>query len=158
MNLTKSEEIKYLRERNAKLEIKIKKYESVLRQLLEEEEEKEIDNNNNNRMYSKTCEEEDLYWKPSSNNFEDLEESIIFERDKDGVLSKKINSDIGESFIIMDEKKDLKEINKKEYNTIKEQENLHQYNKGSSVLKKLGPIYTVGSTTIKYGKYLFGLL
>lgn len=93
----------------------------------------------------KKIEDEELLNNPQ------ITDSIIIEKDYNGITNKKIPSDLTESFLIIDKGKDLRHLSRKEQNIINEQDNLHNYNE---IKKQVGIIGTVMSYTISFGKWL----
>ena len=74
-----------------------------------------------------------------------LEESVIFERDCDGNLEKKVRSDLTESVLVLDSMKKVDDAYKKERDIIKEQDNLASYDRLVSCTDKATGVYTAGS-------------
>lgn len=83
-----------------------------------------------------------------------LEESIIIQRNDQGITHKTIHSNLTESFLIIDKGKDLRHLNLKEQAVINEQTNLHHYNQ---IKDKVGVASTVIGYVVSVGKW-FALL
>ena len=81
-----------------------------------------------------------------------LYESVIIDKN-----TKKVKSDIGESFLVIESGKDLSEVDIKEYNAIVEQDELVNFIKAKNYIKKTGYLYSIGSTVVKVGAFI-GLL
>ncbi|AYV76884.1 MAG: hypothetical protein Barrevirus3_4 [Barrevirus sp.] len=90
----------------------------------------------------------------NTDNNSDLRESMIIEKDNYGNINKKIRSELGESFLLIDKGKNIGELDKREQNVILEQDSYHNYQNGNEYLKKLGSLYTVAYYGIKVGKWL----
>jgi hypothetical protein len=73
----------------------------------------------------------------------DLSASIIIEKDSDGNLQKKIKSNLDGSIIVIDKGKNIKDLSKKERDSIEEQDNLHNYNNLVNRAGSATGIYTV---------------
>jgi len=82
-----------------------------------------------------------------------LEESVIFEKDKDGNLEKKIRSDLTESILVIDKCKNINDLYKKDQDIIKEQDNLASYNKLVNCSEKATGVYTAGSIILSIARF-----
>lgn len=123
---------------------KIEKYKETLNYLLDE-------NLNDTNYINNTSNTDDNY------DNSDLYESIIIYKDNDGYTQKKINSNLGESFLIVENGKDLSELNKNELRAVNKQNNLRKYEKIKKYVKKTNSVYGIISSVAKIGKYFIGL-
>lgn len=89
-----------------------------------------------------------------SGQFQDLEESIIIFKDTEGNLNKKIHSDLGESILVIEKGKNLSELNKKEQDAIKEQDNYRAYEQTKKATEKINSTYSVISYVLGLGKII----
>lgn len=87
----------------------------------------------------------------SNNNL--LGESVIIEKDNWGNLNKKIRSDLTESFLVVENGKNLIELNKKEQGSITEQDAYSNYQNAETYLKKANGVYTVAYYAMRIGKW-----
>jgi hypothetical protein len=85
-------------------------------------------------------------------------DSIIIERDNYGNTIKKAPSKLGDSYVIIDKKKDLSELDRDEYAVIKAQNDFHNYKKTTKYHGKFSTAYGWASTVTKYGKYAIAFL
>lgn len=83
-----------------------------------------------------------------------LEESIIIEKDKNGIRNMKVKSELSESLLIINNGKNLEELNKIEKASIKEQDNVHNYTKTKEYFDKASGVVSWGSTIIKWTKWI----
>jgi len=71
---------------------------------------------------------------------------------------KIITTQSGNQFKVIDETKDLGELNMKEYNVLKRQDDLIQYNKVTKYCSKAGITWGWTSTVVGIGKVFMGFL
>lgn len=90
-------------------------------------------------------------------NTNPLEESVIVEKDNFGNINKKVRSDLTESFLVVDRPKNLKELSKKEQQSIEEQDSYHNYKNTSEKIKKAKGYYAPVGYIMKFGKWLIFL-
>jgi|LakMenE18May11ns_1017448.scaffolds.fasta_scaffold9577307_2 hypothetical protein len=83
----------------------------------------------------------------------DLENSIIIENDVDGNRNMKIKSDLSESFMIIEDARNLKELSQREVHAIKEQDNLNNFMKVKCYIDKVNSVYGVVNYALKIGKW-----
>lgn len=83
------------------------------------------------------------------------EPEFIQEINSDGIPEKKIKSDLGGNFIILDNYKDISELNISQINKIKSQDNL---NKLDNIKTNLAGVYNMGYYIISFGKFIFPFL
>ena len=114
-------------EENARLRYKLQKCEDLLKELLEEK------------------------------NDSDSENEIFMEENNDGHFDKKIYSDLGESFILLEEFKDLDELDRREQKLLKEQDNLKNYEKNKKYFNKFISAYGLGIIVTNIGRFLIGI-
>lgn len=111
-----------------RLKRKVKKYEAILKDLMEEDEES------------------------------DLTQSSIYEKTKDGEIQKKVLSNTGESFIVVDHGRDLTELNKSSYRAIKEQDSYARYKNVENKAKTAGGVYGWGTYLVGIGNLVVWFL
>ena len=102
-------------------------------------------------LYEKFFEEMKKIEEEEIINVQDLTESVFVEKDDHGLLSKKIKSNLTESFLVIDRGKDLTHLSQKEQNILNEQTNLHNYN---NIKKQAGIVGKVFGYAISWGKWL----
>ena len=102
-------------------------------------------------LYEKFFEEMKKIEEEEILNGQSLTESIMIEKDNNGVLNKKIKSNLTESFLVIDKGKELTHLSQKEQDILNEQTNLHNYNQ---VKKNVGVAGTVLSYVVSVGKWL----
>lgn len=122
--------IEKLKYKNRELQQKLEKYQYIIKELLEENE---------------------RFNEPTQN-------SIIIEKDNYGNSIKKVPSKLGDSYIIIDTKKDLSELDQNEYNAIIAQTNFSNYNKASNYAGRFGKVSGWVSSSVKYGKWALAFL
>ena len=71
---------------------------------------------------------------------------------------KIVTTQSGNQFKVVDETKDLTELNMKEYNVLKRQDDLIQYNKVTKYCSKAGITWGWTSTVVGIGKVFMGFL
>lgn len=71
----------------------------------------------------------------------ELTESSIFEKDRDGNIQKKVMTTLGESFWVVDQGRDLSELNKSIYQAIKKQDSYRNYKNVETNFKTAGGVY-----------------
>jgi hypothetical protein len=82
--------------------------------------------------------------------------TIIFE--EDGYEVKNVNSEIGENYIIMENKKNLDELNKDELKSLEKQTELHDYENINKYVNEGSTVYNIGNTITKAGKFFLGFI
>lgn len=87
-------------------------------------------------------------------NNKNLGESIIIEKDNYGNRNMKVKSNLSESFLVINNGKNLEELSKREKNAIDEQNNLYNYNQAKEYVDKTNNIVSWGYSIIKWGKWL----
>lgn len=80
------------------------------------------------------------------------------ERDRDGNVIKKIRSNLTESFIVVDTGKDLDELDKKEINTIKMQDDLKNYTQTKQYIGKFSGVYSAVGMAVGVGTLVISIL
>lgn len=83
-----------------------------------------------------------------------LEESIIIAKDNFGNQTFKINSELSESFLVIEKGKNLNELSKHERNALKELDDLHNFQKNKEYLNKASGIYTFAYYLVGIGKWI----
>lgn len=83
------------------------------------------------------------------NNTDSLRESIIIEKDN----SKKLRSDLTESFMVIENGKDLKELNKRDLDIILEQDSYAKYQNANYYCQKANGLYKIGYYALSIGKW-----
>lgn len=83
-----------------------------------------------------------------------LEESMYIDRDNYGNRHIKVRSDLSESFMVIDNGKQLSELSKNELNAIKMQDDLHNYNTAKNYFDRGDDIYSWGCCIFKWGSWL----
>ena len=122
-----------LEQENKKLKKKIKKYETLMKHLMDNSD-SESEDLNNNQLH------------------------IIEEKEKDGTTHMMVETKLGDAFVIINSGKDLKELNQNEYNIIKCQDDLHNYDKSCNYYKKIGTAWGWTTFVAGLGRLAFGLL
>ena len=126
-----------------KLERKIKKYEALIKNLIENSD----------------SESEDSTYCDESNDRNNINtNSIIIEKEKDGTTYVLSQTKLGDAFVIVDDTKDLTELNKNELNIIKCQDDLHNYEKSCNYYKKVGTAWGWTTFIAGIGRLAFGPL
>lgn len=77
-----------------------------------------------------------------------MNESIILEKDSDGNFVNKLKSNLSESFLVVDKEKDIRELNRNQYNRILDQNTFHTFNNAVSYINRmtnLGSIFRYAS-------------
>lgn len=147
MDITQQKKIK-------RMEKKIKKYEEIVKDLINDDSHSDshsdsdnnTDNNESANNYTILNIKNDRLDK--SNNY------ILLEQNKNGESSKFINTNLGETFTVIENNvKDLNELNRNEYNAIKQQEDLHKYEKTCEYYKKMGTVWGWTTFIAGIGKY-----
>lgn len=87
---------------------------------------------------------------------DDKNKTIIFE--EDGYEVKNVNSDIGENYCIMDNKKNLEELNKDELKSLEKQTEYHNYENITKYVDKGSVVYKISNTITKAGKFFIGFI
>lgn len=136
-NRCKARDIEYIRMKN-----KLERYQRAIDILLEEDSE-EIELVDDNTYYSN-----------NTNNF--LYESLIVESNNEGEMVTKAKPDIGESFMVVDNCKNLNELSREERRSIRRQSDFASYDKVSKASKKGSFLYSIGSTAVSVGRYFIG--
>lgn len=127
-----------LKNKNRELQRKLEKFQDIFKELMDET---------------------DDYNDCSMDNYDtDFEAGIaqpefILEKDNYGNTLKKAPSNLGDSYIIIDIKKDLSELDQDEYKAIVAQNDFSNYKRTSRYAGKFGKAYGWASTATKYGKY-----
>ena len=85
-----------------------------------------------------------------------LDSMIIF-KDNDGYYQKKVRSEIGESYLILDENRDIDELNQSERNIIKRQDDFKKYDNVCKQLNKFSSVYGWGVAIVSCGRWFFGI-
>lgn len=67
----------------------------------------------------------------------------------------KLHQDLEESFMVIDKGKDLNELTMREYKSIKEQDNLHNYDKMINYTEQAQGVYKIFGYIVKIGKFFF---
>lgn len=88
----------------------------------------------------------------------DLEDSIIIETDNDGYEKKKVITDFGDSFLIMENGKDIEELDKKDQKVIYAQNDFYRYRKTVDAAKGVGNTYCTANIVIGIGKWILPFL
>lgn len=83
-----------------------------------------------------------------------LSDSIFIEKDNNGILHKKLKSNLTENFLIIEKGKNLSHLSQKEQYILNEQTNLHNYNQIQHYTDKIGVVGTILKKTISWGKWL----
>ena len=83
-----------------------------------------------------------------------LGESIIIEKDNYGHNVKKVPSDLTESFLIVENGKNINELNKKDQAVLKEQDSYYNYKNTSNHFQKANIVYKGIYYTLSVGKWL----
>ena len=89
----------------------------------------------------------------NDNSHNSLRESVIIEKDNYGNINKKVQSDLSESFFIVDHGKNISELNKKEQNIILEQDSYHKYKKTNEYMQKASGVYGAAYYVLRIGKW-----
>ena len=82
-----------------------------------------------------------------------FEDSIIIEKDNYGDKIKKLRSNLGDSFLIIDNCKELDELDNSEYDAIHQQNKFRNWQEAEKVMDKAGIMYTVGKYALSLGKW-----
>ncbi len=91
---------------------------------------------------------EDDYESEESKIIANMYKSVVIEEDDDDELfSKKVKSNLGESYYVC-KKINMDELRKSEYDAIKEQDNYAKYKKTKKYLKKGGQVFATSNTAI----------
>jgi len=90
-----------------------------------------------------------------TNNSSSLDESIVLKRDPSGNLVQKLNSDLSESFMVVDKCVPIDNLTKREQTSIKEQDNLHNYNNLWNYKSTASGIYNIASYALTLKNMLF---
>ncbi len=100
--------------------------------------------------------DEELFNNGFNNEFNNksLEESIIIEKDNHGNRNMKVRSDLSESFLVINNGKNLEELSKRDKSAIDEQDNLYNYNQAKEYVDKTNNVVSWGYYVIKWGKWL----
>jgi len=112
-----------------RLEHKIKKYEEVLKDLMDGSD---SDNSDTNKY--------------------------IVEKEKDGTTHILVDTKLGDAFEVIEGGKDLSELRKNEFDMIRCQDDLHNYEKTCEYYKKIGTAWSVTSFVTSVGRLVFGPL
>jgi hypothetical protein len=80
----------------------------------------------------------------------ELLQSSIFERNKNGTIQKVVRSNLGSGFLVLDQGRDLDELNKSTYNAIAKQDSYSQYKRVEQNVKEAGGVYA-------WTTYMFGI-
>jgi len=91
--------------------------------------------------------------KNNDMNNNPLGESIVIKKDKNGDKNMKINSNLSESFLVINGGKNLKELNQKDQAIINEQKNLHDYTSAKKYVEKANGVYSVIRYIVGIGKW-----
>lgn len=83
----------------------------------------------------------------------ELGKSIII-KDNYGNKTTKIKSNLSESILVVNNGKNLDELNITERQSIEEQDNLYNYNKTKEYFNKASGVVSWGTTIVKWGKWL----
>jgi hypothetical protein len=84
-------------------------------------------------------------------------ESVILDKNMEGELIKKHDSKLGESYIIVEKGKDLKQLSNKEKRSIDEQDNLRNYEVAKTYANKGTYFYGVIGFATKIAGFFIGL-
>lgn len=84
----------------------------------------------------------------------DLGESLYLVKDNDGNTIKKLKSDLSESFLVVENGKNLKEISNKERQSIQSQDALHDLENKKEYVKKINGVTSVGYYILSLGKWI----
>ncbi len=127
-----------------KAQMKLNRYEQALKILMDDSIVGQLDNNNYN----------------NHNNYDNshMYESIIIEKDMEGNQNKKIRSDLGQSFLILDRGKNIDELDKIERKALNKQNELKEYENYATYYRKGNSIYGIFSTIAKVGALAFGVI
>lgn len=68
-----------------------------------------------------------------------LSDQIYSEKDNSGNTNYKLNSELNESYLVIDSGKNLEELDKAEYNAINSQNNYHYYTNIKKYLSTISP-------------------
>lgn len=82
-----------------------------------------------------------------------LEESVIFEKDNEGNIEKKVRSELTESILVLDHMKNVETAYKKEREIIKEQDNLASYDRVIHCTEKATGVYTAGTVILSMVRF-----
>lgn len=129
---------------------KLYQYENLIKELIDD-----IENIENEESDSS---DDDVY-NPKTRildrkSHQDIElvDDFIVERDIYGNTHKSIQTDSGNTFVVIDNGKDLEEINKVEYNAIHSQEDFYKYEKTREYCNKVGTAWGWGAFVIGMGR------
>lgn len=92
-----------------------------------------------------------------SDRSSNMYESVIFEKNIDGEMLKKHNSDLGESYIILEKGKNIDHLSNKERRAIEEQDNLKNYENTKKYVNKGTYLYGAIRIATKIGGFFIGL-
>ena len=107
------------------------------------------------RMKSKIQKYETIL-KDLMEDSDDEEDEIIVERNVHGETNKTVSGKLGDSYYIVDNGKNLEELNKSEYDAIKSQDDLYKYNKAKNAATKAGTVWGWTIGILGLGKVAFG--
>ncbi len=123
-----------------KLKRKLKKYNEIIKTLAKEEELDSSSNSNNNKSVYK---------------------SVIIENHVDcgvGSKTKVLPSELGDSFLVIDETRDLDELNKSEQNAIHAQDYLSKADKTKKYFRRINNSYGWVCTVLGVSRLLVALV